>query len=173
MLQQFTWQTFLVAAMVLTLIWYAGVILIFYRKELNTFLNGRKYSRQPDEPLPHRWENGTEQMDDENEEAILGRSQLPEGLTTVNMGGFGFVQNEDAKEQQVGLVPDVLGEVKSVFSIIAKEDGNKNDFFGLMRLVREKYPKIGSNSNIGYINEFIADHAPFHLSSEELEDLWD
>ena len=32
MLQQFTWQQFLVATLVLTLIWYLAVILIFYRK---------------------------------------------------------------------------------------------------------------------------------------------
>lgn len=173
MLQQFTWQTFLIAAMVLALVWYVGVILIFYRKELDAFLSGIKLGRHPDEPLPHRWENGTEQTEDENEEGIMGRPQLPEGLTTVNMGGFGFVEDKDEKEQQVGLVPDVLEEVKSVFSILAKEDGNKNDFFGLMRLVRKKYPKIGSNPNIGYINEFISDHAPFHLTTDELGNLWD
>ena len=171
MLQQFSWQQFLIAALVLSLVWYATVILLFYRKELKSFLDGRQKEEQKPEPLPHRWDE--EKTDEENGETLMGKPQLPEGMTTVSMGGFGFVQSEDDRAHQIGLVPDVLKEVKSVFSIIAKEDGNKNDFLGLMRLVREKYPKIGSNPNIGYINEFIADHAPFHLSSEELEDLWD
>lgn len=99
MLQQFTWQQFLVATLVLTLVWYVGVILLFYRKELNAFLSGKRQERQPPEPLPHHWEKDFDQAEEEIEEALLGKPQLPEGMTTVSMGGFGFVQDEDAKEQ--------------------------------------------------------------------------
>ena len=173
MLQQFTWQQFLVATLVLTLIWYLAVILIFYRKELIAFLSGKKLIIQGNEPLPHRWEKGVETLGEENEEELMGKSKMPEGMDNVGMSGFGFVSGEDAIEQQVGLVPDVLEEIREVFAILAKEDGNKKDFINLMEMVRDKYPKIASHPNIGRINEFISEHASFHLSKDELENLWD
>jgi hypothetical protein len=173
MLQQFTWQQFLIAALVFTLIWYAGVILLFYRKELNAFLRGKRKNEQVKEPLPHRWEQDTTQLqgDESTEDDLMGESRMPEGVGRMSMSDFGF--SDEGKEQQIGLVPDVLEEIKEVFSILAREDGSKKDFFGLIKLVKEKYPKITANPNIGYINEFIADHAPFRLSVEELEDMWE
>ncbi len=172
MLQQFTWPQFLIAALLLTIVWYLGVIAIFYQSELIAFLSGRKDGKAKQETLPHTWEEDAELIEDEHANSLVGASRLPEGMSTVSMNGFGFSRSEDAKEDQVGLVPDVLEEVKSAFKLLSKKDGNKKDFLGLMRLVSERYPKIGSNPNIAYINEFIADHAPFHLSAEELEDLW-
>jgi hypothetical protein len=174
MLAQFTWQEFLIATLVLTLVWYAGIILIFYRKELNNFL-GRKL-QQKTEPLPHRWANKVEPLEQQSEDfpdELLGKPKAPEGTTSINMGQIGFARDGDAKEHQIGLVPDVLQELKIVFAILEKEDGNKKDFFNLMEVVREKYEQVGSNPNIGRINEFISQHAPFHLSAEELENLWD
>ncbi|MGY4383927.1 hypothetical protein ACVWYN_000953 [Pedobacter sp. UYP24] len=173
MLAQFTWQAFLIATLVLTLVWYAAVILIFYREKLNWLLSG-KLPQKP-EALSHRWDNGVETLEEEqySEEALMGKPKIPEGTSNVSMGNIGFVADADEKTQQLGLVPDVLQELKEVFSILEKEDGNKKDFFNLMEVVREKYGQIGSNPNIGRINEFIAAHAPFHLSSEELENLWD
>ncbi|RNL54624.1 hypothetical protein D7004_07495 [Pedobacter jejuensis] len=173
MLQQFTWPQFLLAAFVLSLVWYVGVVLIFYRKELKQFLSGGRRQKQNPEPLPHRWDADTEPIEDSNEETLMGEPQLPQGMTNVSMGGFGFAVSEDEKEEQFGLVPDVLEEIKSVFNILSKEDGNKKDFFSLMKLVSAKYPMIGSNPNIERINEYITDHAPFHLSAQELQDLWD
>lgn len=171
MLQQFTWPQFLLAAFVLSLVWYFGVILLFYRKELKKILRGR--IKEKPEPLPHRWDKDTEQVEDADEEALMGVPQLPQGVSNISMSEFGFAISEDEKEEQIGLVPDVLEEIKSVFSILAKEDGNKKDFFSLMKLVSGKYPMLRSNPNIGRINEYVADHAPFHLSAQELEDIWD
>jgi len=172
MLQQFTWQQFLVAAAVLTLVWYVAVILLFYRKELNAFLSGKMGRKVTDEPLPHQWEKGVEEQE-ETEDELMGKPALPEGMTTVSMGGIGFVASERAKVQQIGLVPDVLAEIRDVFGILEKEDGDKKDFLNLMAIVRGKYPGIGANPNIGSINAWIIEHAPFHLSPEELENLWD
>lgn len=174
MLQQFTWQQFLVAALVLTMIWYAGVILLFYRKELIAFLNKNKTANPPDEPLTHHWEKGVDILEKEEPDSaeLLGKPKMPQGLSVVGSDEFSFAPAEDFKTQQLGLVPDVLEEIKEVFVLLARQDGTKKDFFDLAGQVRNKYPKIASDPNIGSINEFIAEHAPFHLSKEELEDLW-
>lgn len=173
MLQQFTWQQFLVASMVLSLIWYLGVILIFYRTEFLRFLK-RDGISSTSEKLPHRWENKVDVLQEElQEDELMGKAKLPDGLSSVTAGSFGFTSSEKDKADQVGLIPDVLQEIKEVFALLEKEDGTKSDFINLMEVVKENYPKIGSHPNIGRINQFISDHAPFHLSSEELENLWD
>lgn len=175
MLQQFTWQQFLLATLVLTLIWYGGVVLIFYRKEFFGLL-GRKRNDVPRESLPHRWEGKVDQFAvSEEQPELMGASKLPEGMSTMTTEAFGFSGgvSEDSKMEQIGLVPDVLEELKVVFAKLSKSGGNKRDFMGMMGDVREKFPKIASSPNIGRINEFISDQAPFHLSADELEDIWD
>jgi hypothetical protein len=175
MLQQFTWQQFLVATLVLTLIWYVGVILLFYRKELFGLLGGKKIIGL-DDRLPHRWEKGVDDLDVTNEEEpeLMGASKLPDGMSLTTSDAFGFSGgvSDDSKMEQVGLVPDVLQELKGVFAKLSQNDGNKRDFMDMMGNVREKFPKIALSPNIGRINEFISEHAPFHLSAEELEDIW-
>lgn len=160
--------------MVLSLIWYAGVILLFYRTELLGFF-GKVGNEDRKERLPHRWETEVEDLENENlpPDELMGKSKLPQGMSSVGMASFGFVQTDVEREEQIGLVPDVLQEIKEIFGIIEKEDGSKKDFLSLMEMVREKFPQIGSNPNISRINQFISEHAPFHLSAEELENLWD
>jgi hypothetical protein len=179
MLQQFSWQQFLIAATVLTLIWYAGVILLCYGGELKGFLSGGDFrpggwdnaavSGSP-APLPHRWEKGVEEIPPEEE--LLGRSKVPDGVDTVGTADFGFCKSDGGREQQLGLVPDVLAEIREVFRILGREDGTKKDFLALMTMLKEKYPKIGANPNVGSINAFIRGQAPFHISPQELDDLW-
>ncbi|WP_316805334.1 hypothetical protein [Pedobacter nototheniae] len=172
MLAQFTWQEFWLAMLLLTLLWYPGIILLYYRKELNSFFSK---GSNPKEPLPHRWSDRVEEPNQKPEEhdGLLGASKPAVGTSTVSMGQISFGQDENAKSEQLGLIPDVLQELKEIFSILEKEDGNKQDFFNMMEMVRAKYGQIGSNPRIVQINQFIAEHAPFHLSKEELENLWD
>ena len=173
MLQSFTWQQFLVAALVLSFIWYGGVLLACYRGGFKRKLWGRGNNSNTPEPLQHYWNNEQEFEEHTEDEDLLGKSKLPEGVSNVSMGSFGFVQSEIEKEEKLGLVPDVIEELKRIFNILATEDGNKGDFFSLLQLVKVKYPKIGSGPWVNDLNKYIQEHAPFHLTSEELENLWD
>lgn len=172
MLAQFTWQEFWLAMLLLSLIWYSGIVLLYYRKELNLFFSKGSNSK---EPLPHRWADRVEETHQKPEEndSLLGVSKPADGTSTVSMGQVSFGRDENAKSEQLGLIPDVLQELKEIFSVLEKEDGNKQDFFNMMEMVRAKYGQIGSNPRIVQINQFIAEHAPFHISKEELENLWD
>ena len=172
MLAQFTWQEFWLAVLLLTLLWYSGIILLYYRKELNSFFSK---GSNPKELLPHHWADRMEEPTQKPEEhdALLGVSKPAEGTSTISMGQISFGQDENSKSEQLGLIPDVLQELKEIFSVLEKEDGNKQDFFNMMEMVRAKYGQIGSNPRIVQINQFIAEHAPFHLSKDELENLWD
>lgn len=176
MLQQFTWQQFLVATLVFTLIWYITVILIFYRQEFFRLFNGRGIVPLSDR-LPHRWDKQVDDLPNELDDDFepMGVSKLPEGMSLTTSDAFGFSGGitEDEKMDQLGLAPDVIQELKTVFARLEKTDGGKKEFIRMMVEVKEMFPKIASSPNIGKINAYIADHAPFLLSNEELADLWD
>jgi hypothetical protein len=172
MLQSFTWQQFLVAALVLSFIWYLVVLLSCYKGNLKRRTD-KGQSRVNPEPLQHYWNNEQEFEELTDEESLLGKSKLPEGVSNASMGSFSFVQDEKKNEEKLGLVPDVIEELKSIFYILAKEDGKKSDFFSLLQLVKGKYPKINSSPWVKEINQYVQEHAPFHLSKDELDNLWD
>lgn len=170
MLHQFTWQQFLIAALILTLVWYLVIILLFYRRKVTGLLSGKTKLKQP-EKLRREWEEELE--DGFEEEDLMGKPSEPEGVSTLPMEALRFADKDAGKDEQLGLVPDVLEELKSIFDILTKEDGSKSDFFSLLKLVKAKYPGIGSSPNIGRINAHIREHVPFLLTEEELENLWD
>jgi hypothetical protein len=171
MLHQFTWQQFLIAALILTLIWYLAIILLYYRHSVARFLSGNRKPEQP-ERIRKEWE---EELEDENEEVenMMGKPAEPEGASSLPMDSIRFAAKASEKEEELGLVPDVLEELKTIFNILAKENGDKADFFSLLQLVKVKFPGIGSSSNIQSINQHIQDYVPFQLSEEEMQSLWD
>ncbi|MBB2146809.1 hypothetical protein GM921_15000 [Pedobacter sp. LMG 31464] len=177
MLQQFTWGQFLLASFMLSFLWYCFVILVFYRKEVFGLLgNGGS------EPLPHRWEKGVEHLDYDSDavsgkgldvqDSLLGKSAIPDGMSVIGMGQLSFSGSSDGRYGQVGLVADVIQELKLIFGKLESEAGSKLDFFRFLEKVKEDYGKIGAHPNVSAINEFIVSHVPFHLSAEELENLW-
>ena len=103
----------------------------------------------------------------------MGKSRMPEGMTTVSMDEISFAGFSDNElEKQQGLVPDVLEDIKQVFGILVKEDGNNRDFFRLMESVSAAYPGLSTHPALRRINAYISDHASFQLTAEELEHLW-
>jgi len=171
MLHSFTWQQFLVAALILSSIWYLVVWFAYCKGNLKSIFPSKE-TKQP-EPLKHYWDNEDEFEDLKDEDNLLGQSKLPEGVSNLAMSEFGFAPRIESKDEQLGLVPDVIEELRRIFNILAKEDGNKSDFFSLLALVKAKYPKIGSSPSALHINKFIQENAPFLLTTEELENLWD
>ena len=173
MLHSFTWQQFLVAALILSSIWYLVVWFVYCKGTLKNIFPPKQKEANPPEPLKHYWDNDDEFEDISDDDNLLGQSKLPEGVSNLAMSEFGFAPRIAEKENQLGLVPDVLEELKRIFNILEKEDGNKLDFFSLLQLVKGKYPNLGASTGSGHISRYIQDHAPFHLTAEELENLWD
>lgn len=171
MLTQFSWQQFLVAISVLTLVWYCLIILIFYRKELKRLLNGKPLKENKSEPLPHRWDEKIDDLEQNTVDDLMGKSKLPDGVSVVEMDDIQFIE-PDTKTQRLGLIPDVIEEIKTIFDILGKEDGTKQDFLQLMQTVKENYPKISSHPNLPQINDFITSNASFHLTQDEIENIW-
>jgi len=176
MFQHFTWTQFLITSAVFSLLWYATILLTAYRKEFVLFFAGKRV---------HNLASSNQEIavkdvpSADPQTNLMGPSRLPEGLEIVEMGTLSFGGNNsgehiDDREQsdRIGLVPDVLQELKEVFEVLASEDGTKKDFIDLARMISDKYGRIGSNPNIAHINAFIREHAPFAISPEEIENLW-
>lgn len=197
MLHQFTWQQFLVAALILSLIWYGAIILLFYRKRILEILSGKSRPTSPSEPLTHAWNEDFEDEPLTDEENLMGKPALPEGMTRLSMAQFGFAPNlskttveqesikngeqdtaienestDDDRERQQSLVPDVLEELKSIFHILETEQGTKRDFISLFGLVSSKYPKIKGTSSQQALNDYIRENLSFSITDKELDNLW-
>lgn len=171
MLQQFSWTQFLLTSSVLSIVWYCGVLLTAYRTEFFSFLQGRP-SGTKEQPLTSHPDM---ELDSEAEHDLMGPSKLPDGMEKVSMSAIAFGADHSTDrlhDDQLGLIPDVIWELRQIFELLAKQDGNKSDFFRMVEILGDKYGRIGSNPNISQVNLFIREHAPFSLNAAELENLW-
>ncbi|QEM09176.1 hypothetical protein [Mucilaginibacter rubeus] len=171
-----SWQAFLVAALALAGVWYLLVLPLLYRRQLKDWLGSRK--GKPDlRPVCRDWdEEMFEEPLAEAEDGLIGQSRLPAGLSRVGMNMFGFADPLEAsdglRELQQGLVPDVIEELKSIFHILEKEQGGKDDFIALFALVKSKYAAIRDTPSQRALNDYIRENALFPISDDELTNLW-
>lgn len=175
MLHQFTWQQFLIATLIFTLAWYIVIILLFYRGKITDLLSGRSELAQP-ERLKRDWE---EEMEDDypEDDELIGKQALPDGVSEVEMHMIGFVpkvanDSDEYRDMELGIVPDVLEELKTIFHILEKENGKVDDFISLFSLIKAKYPQIKNTPNEAAINDYIRENLPFEISAAELDSLW-
>lgn len=155
----------MLAAVLLSLLWYAGVWLLFYRKK----------PVAASAPLPHGWEDKVDVLDGANLETrsagladdLTGLSALAHGVSVLEAEDFSFGVPEETK---LGVLPDVQEEIKTACRAVEAGLGGKPEFFALFARIRERYAiPLGSRE---LLNEFIREHVPFFLSEQELEDLW-
>ncbi len=180
MLQQFTWQQFLIAALVLSLIWYAILVILLYRKRLNDAI---KRKSLPSRPRIQSSYDPREEIDeepgDDQDNSLIGKHSLPEGVEELSMSQISFApkrkesEAEPENNDRLGLIPDVLDEMKTLFNILRNESGTKEDFFSLFGLIKSKYPSIKHSPYLGQLNAYILENLPFPLSEEELDTLWE
>jgi hypothetical protein len=189
MLKHFTWQQFLVAALVLSIIWCVVIILLLYRHRIKDLLNGKNEESKPQEPLGHAWDEEFEEEPLSDENDPMGKSKLPEGKSNLSMAQFGFAPRvseaqenredgfengytDEGRQRQQSVVPDVLEELKSIFHILETQQGTKQDFISLFDLVSAKYSDIKGTANERALNAYIRENVLFPISDKELEQLW-
>lgn len=178
MLQQFSWGQFLIAAALLSVLWYLFVVVLFYRHQLKAFLgidsdefNGREVQGSLGKACKVGLRD--DEIEREVDAALMGSSRLPDGVEVKSSGQVSFSALEgNGKYDQVGLVADVVQELKLVFSELEKSAGDKRDFFRLLERVKEEYGPLGGHPSVGALTTFIVESASFHLTQGEVENLW-
>ncbi|NVM62163.1 hypothetical protein FHW88_000439 [Mucilaginibacter sp. SG538B] len=169
-----SWQEFLITASVLSSLWHLAVLPLLYRKQLKDWL-GKKDDKPDLRPVSREWDEELVDEPEDGENELMGKSKMQEGVSRVSMNMFGFapdVEVEESHERQQSLVPDVIEELKSIFHIIEKEQGTKEDFFSLFGLLKAKYASLRDTPSQRALNEYIRENALFPISDEELTQLW-
>lgn len=181
MLQQFSWGYFLIAMIVLNLVWYVVVLLVFYRSELMAFFGGgfgggipmNNGDRAHKTQASGRSITDVKQIELEVDQALMGGSRLPDGVQVKSSSEVNFsASGSDGKYEQVGLIADVLQELKLVFFELEKKSWEKMDFFRLLERVKEQYGPLAGHPSVAALSDFIVERAPFHLTKDEIDNLW-
>lgn len=182
-LHPFSWQQFLVAALVLTLIWYALIGALYFRGEIAHLFSGkpRAAHRAVGAGLPAG--NGLLPVAGEGEpDNLLGASRDPEGFASVPMHQFSFaggsssvaqVLEEVEREAQLSLVPDLLEELKEIFYLLERNGGDRSDFEELFQPVAARFESVVTTRSYAPVNAYILENVPFALSESELEAMWE
>ncbi|MEZ2338799.1 hypothetical protein AB6735_24325 [Mucilaginibacter sp. RCC_168] len=139
MLQAFTWQQFLIAALIFSLVWLLVVFLVFYRKAVFKLLSGDSKV----EPLKHAWQDDFEQPADDD---LMGKTVQPDGVNILGQDDFGFAPKDLPEQAEVDSgevlqteLFDLMENVKPLF------EAPELDKAGLIEAVNEEvrhYPKL-------------------------------
>lgn len=188
-LQEFTWQQFLVAAMVLSALWVLGVWLVYWRP---LSAGGRKAG----DALPHGWEDEVDELNGISafdapgalDDGLMGKPALEHGVSVLDADEFSFAPLEERGEREepydrgerkklgvealLGELADAQEEIKGICRIMERENGSKEDFFAMFGLIKDKYPRLADSEMLAELNDFISEQVPFYLSDQELDSLW-
>ncbi|RKR83338.1 hypothetical protein BDD43_3543 [Mucilaginibacter gracilis] len=161
MLHAISWPQFLVAAGVFGGLWCLAIAALYYREEFQGLFKGRGKSEED------AWR---EELEEEQDGGLMGKGLEPEGMETVSMQDLHFASQPGSEE--LGLVPDVLEELKYIFYQLEQTDGTKADFLELFGEVTEKYPELKDSAKLPAIHAHIRENVSFEITNEELEGLW-
>ncbi|WP_143053764.1 hypothetical protein [Parapedobacter koreensis] len=167
MLQQFTWEHFLIAAAAITAVWYIAVILLFFRMEIGRLFAGK--------PKDQRTEPEPPEPPDEEEDNPIGSVSMPEGMENIDPDDLTFAPKRDAesKTQMLGTVSDFLQEIKLLTEVLKREEGDKVAFHQMFTILKARYPAIRESGRLETLTSYLQDHLPFTLTEEEKQHLWD
>ena len=179
MLHEFTWRHFLVAAAVLTLVWY-GLLFLLRRRKGKAVPPDRfagNTSAGNLQPLPHQWETDVDVLADGG---LLGAPQEPEGLCRVGIDEVGFAPRQMVRQATdkgrflSGTVADFLEELKPVFDYELRYKKGRQDFLAHLLALIGRYPAIRENVSwpdiVAHISELVAEQLAFNLSGREIDD---
>lgn len=180
MLAQFSWQQFFVACGGACLLWYLFVWFWFFRNggAVGSIGSGSSggWSGVPDVGGSGRAGAAGLDVGDLGVE-VMGKAVLPEGMSVVGSGelvfaGSGSSSGSVDRYGQVGLVADVLEELKHVFAHLVSSGGGKEEFLSMLALVKQRYPGIGAHPSAGALTRSVVERVSFGFSEAELDMLW-
>lgn len=181
----FAWRDFLLAMGMMVLLWYLGVGLVCYRPEIKKMLglgigslpadrgggdgkagfakSGLGAGDSGDVPGPFAG------VDDSG---LMGKRKLPEGMELLSASEVGFGDEGGDKVHKLGMVSDVVQEIREVLALLQEKGGGKKEFLFLLAEVADRYPGIAGFPSLASINAFVLEHAPFELTVAELMEVW-
>ncbi|MES2276025.1 MAG: hypothetical protein V4592_08380 [Bacteroidota bacterium] len=171
MLHHVSWQQFLHWALILLAAWYVAVYFMFYHRRIRARLReGQDGFFRVKKDWEDELEDGPEAGSD-----LMGRPAAEEGVSSLSMQDFGFapvLESSDAA-LRLGVVPDVLEELKTIFYTLERDGGGKPEFLSLLQLVALRYPALRGSHDLRAIAAYIREQVGFALTDEELDAVWE
>ncbi|WP_139235744.1 hypothetical protein [Mucilaginibacter polytrichastri] len=183
MFQSFTWQQFLVAALVFSLVWLLIVALVFYRKELFALLSGSSpdEAKRSVEPLKHAWQEDFEGSGDDD---LMGRQALPDGVSIVSQDDFGFRRPVEVVAEGIDspvadpdelLQSDVFDLMQNLKPLLSDHSLSKEDFIEQVNDEVSDFPRLLKSPLLVSVYEQIVDEVnegvmAFKISLTELQE---
>jgi hypothetical protein len=164
-LLKFIGSHYLLFAALALAVWYGAVLFTFYRDEVKKRYE-RRFPKQ-EAALPGGWA-------EEEDFEPMGAPAEEYGMSTVLAHEVRFMPRRGmiSEEEMLGLVPDVLEEIKRIIHTIETEGGDKSDFISLFKLVAVKYPRMAESRHLLTVNDWLLENCPFPLDEGELVALW-
>lgn len=85
MFTSISWQAYLIALLGITTIYYLGILIWFYHKDLLAFINGNKIS-------------STEDFENRSSESIMGEAKEEESFSYTSADELQFSENKENSE---------------------------------------------------------------------------
>lgn len=168
MLQSITWQEFLLAAGLLTGLYYVIVLLILARrhKGATTTLS----DAGPGKP-------GV--MGGINDDDVAGPTSTvgPEEVSIAQTAQQESTQSESSNSLLLGSVSDLLEEAKTLAQFILENKSSKEETTAFLRTLLSKYSQLKAtryqNAIELYLFSELKDHEGQEMSLDEIKALWD
>ncbi len=179
MFSSISWQLFFIAIFVVVVLYYLFVGIVYFPKEILTFLLGKKNQVQPAVV-------GSTQMQDRQFTNIIGHSRDERTNDEQYLNNFQSATNSPATEEETNKQPsditliesvsNLMEGVKTLFRVIKDADGNKNDVVSLFPSLLEQYIAIAGSkyrySINAYIYEICTEEYKYEITMQEVNSLW-
>ena len=183
MIPLITWRQYLIFIGGATLLYYAVIVLLYYRSELKNLFTSKPATQQSpeDPPIPSQHQFvGEPEFDGQQSvcaEELFFAAPAEEEIEPVETIEQAIKQQETSAVPDenflLGPVADFLKELKAGFGLLREADGNKEEFLTLLGILSEKYHQVMQSAYRPLLEVFILEMAteqlPFELTSEDLQ----
>ena len=179
MFSNISWQLFFTAIFVIVVLYYSFVGIVYFPKEILTFLLGKKSQVQPAIV-------GSPQTQDRQFTNIIGQSRGEHTNDDQHLNKFQSTANssvtgEEASQQPADItliesVSNLMEGIKTLFRVIKDAEGNKNDVVSLFPSLLDQYIPIADSkyrySINAYIYEICTEEYKYEITMQEVNSLW-
>lgn len=182
MFSSISWQLFFTAIFIVTVLYYLFVGMVYFPKEILTYLLGKKNQVQPSvvgspQKQDRQFTNIIGQSRDEriNDDQYFNKFQ---GSSSASIAEED-IQRDIQQPSNITLIESVsnlMEGIKTLFRVIKDADGNKNDVVSLFPSLLDQYIPIADSkyrhSINAYIYELCTEEYKYEISMQEVNSLW-
>lgn len=179
MFSNISWQLFFTAIFVVIVLYYLFVGIVYFPKEILTFLLGKRNQVQPSIV-------GSPQTQDRQFTNIIGQSRDEQTNDDQYLNKFQSTTNFPAIEEEpsqqpaditlIESVSNLMEGIKTLFRVIKDAEGNKNDVVSLFPSLMDQYILIADSkyrySINAYIYEICTEEYKYEITMQEVNALW-